>query len=136
MHRLSSPHDVTRFKLASWGLVMMSLLIVTTLGMTACAFVIDDLRLMQLALCLIVLSGVMALVQWLLSSRARCPLCRSQAIARDTSSKHRSAKRLFGSYRLQVAATIIFMKNFRCPYCGEPTSVEAHMVRRSRGRSR
>lgn len=51
----------------------------------------------------------------------KCPLCRSGPMTPKRCAKHRQAGRLFGSYRLRVAATVLLLNRFRCPYCGEST---------------
>ena len=63
----------------------------------------------------------LAILQLLVASRARCPLCLTPVLAAKTCSRHRNAKTLFGSYRARVALTIIFKKQFYCPYYNEPT---------------
>lgn len=66
---------------------------------------------------------------FLLSGRLRCPLCMVPPLASRRCSKHRSATKLFWSYKLKVAHSIIFRNSFRCPYCGEPTVMEARRKR-------
>ena len=39
--------------------------------------------------------------------------------------RNRNAYRLFGSYKLAVAGSILLRNSFRCPYCGEPTAMVA-----------
>src|SRR5690606_38898553 len=62
--------------------------------------------------------------QWLVGARARCPLCLQPSLLRKSCSKHRTARRLFGSHRLMAAVSIVCRGHFRCPYCGEPTAME------------
>jgi hypothetical protein len=75
---------------------------------------------------LILLSGIGVFVlTWLLymlgASMCKCPLCRSGPLSSKRCVRHRNASRLFGSYRLRVAAGVLFTNHFRCPYCGEST---------------
>lgn len=58
------------------------------------------------------------------SSNCRCPLCRSGPLTSHKCVKHRQADRLFGSYRLRVAAGVLFLNRYRCPYCGESTALK------------
>jgi len=62
---------------------------------------------------------------WLLyiyaSVMCKCPLCRSGPMSSKRCVKHRHANTLLGSYRLRVAATVLTVNRFRCPYCGEST---------------
>ena len=124
MHHLPSPQSVTRFKLTSWVLLLMWLVIPPTLGLIIYSLLCGDKQLTHLALWLLGGSVLVGIIQWLLGLRLRCPLCLAHPIAHDGCSKHRSAKHLFGSYRLRVACSIVFMNYFRCPYCGEATAVE------------
>ena len=135
MHRLSSPGAVTRFKLASWGLFLMWLMIFPTIGVIGCAFFFIDTELMETALYLMLGTTVLGSLKWLIARRARCPICRSLAINTDTCSRHRNAKKLLGSHGLLVACSVIFRKYFRCPYCNEPTSIVARTASSSRRRS-
>jgi DNA-directed RNA polymerase subunit RPC12/RpoP len=62
-------------------------------------------------------------LEWGLSSRARCPLCMIPPLHPKRCQKNRRAKRLLGSYRLQVATSVLFRDHFHCPYCGEATKI-------------
>ncbi len=123
MHRLPSQYAVIRFQLASWLLFLIYLMIPATFGVLVYSVVVVDQKSMRLALGLIVATAVTAVIQWVAATRARCPLCHARSVARNGCSKHRAARRLFGSYRLRVACAVIFRKCFRCPYCGESTVV-------------
>ncbi|MEO5716766.1 MAG: hypothetical protein ABIT37_25025 [Luteolibacter sp.] len=125
MHRLSSRYAVTRFKLAAWVLFFMFLMIPSTFGVLIYSMATVDREFLELALAFIAATAFLALLQWCLSFRARCPLCHAKSISHDGCSKHRNARPLFGSYRLRVACTVIFREYFRCPYCGESTAVKA-----------
>lgn len=75
---------------------------------------------------LMLLSGIGVFVlTWLLymlgASMCKCPLCRSGPLSSKRCARHRNARRLLGSYRMRVAAGVLFTNSFRCPYCGEPT---------------
>jgi hypothetical protein len=65
--------------------------------------------------------GFMAILQWMIASKARCPLCQTPILADKACSRHRQAKSAFGSHRTRVALSIIFKNQFYCPYCNEPT---------------
>jgi hypothetical protein len=119
MHRLPSAHSIIRFRLASVLLVILALLAPPTIGILAYAFFFIDREMFFIALCLIGVAVLAALLQWGLTSRARCPLCHIRALAGNRCSKHRAARTLMGSHRLRVACDVVFRKSFRCPYCGE-----------------
>lgn len=125
MHRLPSQHAVTRFKVASWLIVLLFVLLLATPGVLVHSLITADRNLASLALGLMIGTIAVGIIQWAVATRARCPLCHAKSIARNGCSKHRNARSLFGSYRLRVALSIIFQKKFRCPYCGESTAAEA-----------
>lgn len=62
-------------------------------------------------------------MEWLISSRARCPLCMIPPLHPKSCQKNKRARRLFGSYRLHVATHVLFFDYFQCPYCGEATKI-------------
>jgi hypothetical protein len=61
--------------------------------------------------------------QWITASRARCPLCTIPPLLRKGCQKNRQSKRVFGSYRMRVAMTVLLRGSFQCPYCGESTKL-------------
>jgi hypothetical protein len=73
---------------------------------------------------LLALTPVAALIQRVLSDRARCPLCMTPPLVHKTCQRNRHARTFLGSYRLRVALSVLFRKHFTCPYCGEPTKCE------------
>ncbi len=133
MHRLPTQRAVTRFKIAAWLFAFLWIQILLTSGILIHSLVVADTDLTYVALGLIAGCVLVAVIQWAVASRARCPLCHAHSVARNGCSKHRTAKRLCGSYRLRVAVSVIFKKSFRCPYCGESTAVRprlTHLPRR------
>lgn len=77
----------------------------------------------QLAMILMVSAIPITFILWGTASRAHCPLCIGNPLANRTCSTHSRTCKLFGSYRLPVAISVIFTGKFRCPYCGELTAV-------------
>jgi hypothetical protein len=132
MHRLPSQSAVTRFKVASWLMVLLFILLLATPGVLLQSLFTADRSLAFLALGLMGGTVAVAIIQWAVATRARCPLCHAKSIARNGCSKHRNARPLFGSYRLRVAVSIIFQNKFRCPYCGESTAAKAREAARGR----
>ena len=109
----------------------MWLLIVPTLGFTACGQFLMDPRLLGVALSLIVTTFTVGLIQWVISLNTRCPMCLTRLMVGQRCSKNRKAKDLLGSYRLRVACCVAFKRQFCCPYCGESTVVAVrHSVSR------
>ena len=124
MHRLTNSYSVLQFRIAAllllikWPLIAGS---ATALGYSLC---VANRDLTFLAICLLGLAVLVALAQWLVADRARCPLCVGQPMAHKTCVTHRDTRRLFGSYRLRVAHCVVFQGWFRCPFCGESTAIE------------
>jgi dTMP kinase len=83
----------------------------------------------HLAIGLFALSVPLTLALWLSAGRARCPLCIGNPLAHNACVTHRKTRRLFGSYRLYVALSILLKGRFRCPYCGEPAAIEVRPKR-------
>jgi len=75
MHRLPNKYSVTRFRFAAllllgkWGLLAVSA------AMLVVAVCISSRDLVHLAIGLMALALPVTVAQWLLASRARCPLC-------------------------------------------------------------
>jgi hypothetical protein len=132
MHQFSSPAAVTRFKLASWLLGLLWLLVPTTLGALVYILIFDETQFKDLLLGLNIATVTAVMVQWPLSTHVRCPLCLGQALSWGGGSRNRKAKPLFGSYGLRVACAAIFRRSFCCPCCGETTELKV----RSRGSHR
>jgi len=95
------------------------------------SLIIVDHDLTHVGLAMMGVSVLLAIFLWALVNRLRCPLCLGLPLAISGSVKNRRALPLLGSYRFRVAVTILTKGHFRCPYCGEFTSVE---VRRRRYR--
>lgn len=137
MHHIRTKSVLIRFKLASWLLLSIWLLILTACGILICSAFVIDHQLAYLAFGMLTAALLMRLTVWGLSSRAHCPLCLIHPLGHSSCSKHRTARRLLGSYRFRVACTVIFRNYFHCPYCGEATSVarRASVGRADCGRS-
>ena len=90
----------------------------------------DDVPKIQIAIAMLLALPLVALTQWITSTRARCPLCMTPVLADKSCAKHGNARSMLGSYRLRVAVAILFRNQFRCPYCGEPTVMQVRKRRR------
>jgi hypothetical protein len=135
MHRFQSQSTITRFRLASFLLCLKLLLIPGILGLLAYSIVESDHKLTYIALGAAGGTLMLAVLQFLLAGRARCPLCMTPVLASKGCSKHRNARTFFGSYRLRVALAVLFKGSFKCPYCNEPSVMEIR-VRHGQARGR
>ncbi|MEO7098881.1 MAG: hypothetical protein ABI162_05935 [Luteolibacter sp.] len=129
MHRLPSKSTVYRFRLAAFLVCAKGILAAASVGTLIYSIAISNRELTIIGIGLGMVTVVSIILQWLLSARTRCPLCLTPVLADKDCSKHRNARKLFGSYRLRVALGILFRGTFKCPYCHEPTSVEARPKR-------
>jgi hypothetical protein len=98
-------------------------LVAVSLSIIACSFVNYEATLATVGIILFISSGIVAVLQLVVASRARCPLCLTQPVAMRKCAVNRSAKTLLASHRLHVAVSIILRNRFRCPYCGETTVI-------------
>jgi len=121
MHHPRHSHTIRSLRITAFLLCLKRLVIVGTAIVFVCSFVTYDRRLAILGLGLLGLTVLLALLQWMLASGARCSLCMMPVLSRKGCSKHRYAKRFLGSHRLRVALSILLKGSFRCPYCNEPT---------------
>lgn len=136
MHRLRSKSAIHRFRLAAFLLCLRWLLAPTSAAVLTYSIVIHDRELILLALGMVLLTVVVAILQWLLASRTNCPLCMTPVLAKKRCTKHRHARAFLGSHRLRVALAILFRNSFRCPYCHEPTALEVRKTSQQRTYSR
>jgi hypothetical protein len=125
MHRLPTPYAVRRFRFASFLLLLKWLLLAVAAGFLVYAMATNEGETAQVAMILMVSAVPVTFLQWGVASRARCPLCIGNPLAHSGCSINAKAHKLFGSYRLIVATSVIFTNKFRCPYCGEFTAVIA-----------
>ncbi|MES2438175.1 MAG: hypothetical protein V4584_03875 [Verrucomicrobiota bacterium] len=129
MHRFQSQSTITRLRSAAFLICLKCLLVPAVVGLLIYSILRDDRQLTYVA---IGLGGVTILViifQWILASRARCPLCMTPVLATKGCSKHRNARTALGSYRLRASLAILFKGSFRCPYCNEPSVLEVRTRR-------
>lgn len=125
MHRLKSTSTVYRFRLAAFLLCGKYLLFATTGVILIHALIDNNPELAELSVVLMGLTVLVAILQWLLAARTGCPLCLTPVLARKKCVTHRHAKTFLDSHRLRVALEILFCNSFHCPYCHEPTVMEA-----------
>lgn len=125
MHHLPNQYAVNRFRCAALLLLGKWALVIGSAGILAYSLCVANYEFTQLAVGLIWLAVCVGVVQRLLAGRARCPLCIGHPLMHGACSTHRSIRPLFGSHQMRVAIAVVFRGWFRCPYCGEPTVIEA-----------
>lgn len=131
MHRLPSNSAVRRIRLASLLVSAKCLTTPLAAGLLAYSIVIENRNLTIMGACLLGMTGIIVLLQWLTAVRANCPLCMTPVLGNKECVKHRSAQTLLGSHRLRVAVSVLCLNRFRCPYCGESCEVRARSRRAS-----
>ncbi|MEI6676531.1 MAG: hypothetical protein WCO57_15280 [Verrucomicrobiota bacterium] len=104
-------------------LLFNRLLILVSMLLLLYSLAITEPKLTRLSLALLVVSVLITLIQMFAGRRARCPLCTGLPFRQNACIKHRDARKVLGSYSLQVAFAVIFRNYFRCPYCGEATTI-------------
>lgn len=58
------------------------------------------------------------------SSNCQCQLCQAKTMRSLKCTRNKKAKKTLGSYRLNMALSIVFRGHFLCQYCGEPFTLE------------
>lgn len=116
-------------------LCLKSLLAPATAAVLVYSIAMDLIPLCRIGLAMLGLCILLQILQVIAASRTFCPLCRTPVLAKKHCNKHRSARRLFGSYRLRVGVAALFTRSFRCPYCGEPSALEVRDSASRRGYS-
>jgi len=124
MHHPRSIHDARRLRITGLLLIGSRLLMFGGCGSLFVSFLTHDRNLMIFGSGFLILSFMLTIAQWISSSQARCPLCRTSVLAPMGCMKHRRARSLLGSYRMRVAFAIMFTAQFRCPYCNESTAMD------------
>jgi len=124
MHRFQSKSTITRFRCAAFLICAECLLVPLVVAVLVDALVRNDHRQIFLAMGLFGLTVIVGILQWVLASRTRCPLCMTPVLATKGCSKHRNARKFLGSHRMRVALGVLFRGSFTCPYCHEPSVME------------
>ncbi len=125
MHRFPSKSVIFRFRVGAVLFILRSLLIVIGLPLLAMSMLFHIQETFVISAGMLAALPVVAIVQWAVAAKARCPLCFAQPLSHRGCAKSRKAGRLFYSYRLRVACDSLFLGRFRCPYCGEPSQMKA-----------
>ena len=121
MHRLRHAHTIRSLRIAALLLCLKRLLIAVAAFLFLWSFLTNGKQLSLYGLGLVGVILLLALIQFIVASAAKCPLCLMPVLSRKGCAKNSSAKRFLGSHRLRVALSILLKGSFRCPYCNEPT---------------
>jgi len=124
LHHLSSFSAIRRFRIAALLLVGNYLLAPGAAGLLVYSLLTSSRNGVMAGGVLTAMSLLGVVLQWMVASRASCPLCVTAVLAPRACMKNRRAKTFFGSHRLRVASAILFRNRFRCQYCNEPTVLE------------
>ena len=124
MHRPRHAQVIVKMQLAALLLCVSRLLIPAALVMAVMAVMSGEAGHSKIALALGGSAVVLAILQWIVASGGKCPLCTMPVLSRRGCSRHRNARRVVGSHRIPVAFGVLFKGHFRCPYCNEPTLLE------------
>jgi hypothetical protein len=136
MHRLRSAATIRHFRLAAVLVCVKCVVAPLAAGILIVALITHDPDTTLISIGLVAATVLAVLLQWIFAARTNCPLCRTPVLANKGCSKHKNARKLFGSYRLRVSLTMLLKGRFRCPYCHETTAMEARDRSRSSKYSR
>lgn len=123
MHHLRSTRAIFHFRASALLLLAKALAGITGVGFLGVSVFNHDPMFSRVGAGFLALGVVLAFLQWLAASSARCPLCLTQVLARKGCAKHRKARRILGSHRLPVVVRILTKERFCCPYCHEMTEL-------------
>lgn len=123
MHRLPSKSAIWRMRMAAVLLWLMCIAAILVIVAFVMAFMERSPEQVRVAIMSLIGFVVLAIIQWLVSLRTKCPLCVTPVLAAKNCSKNKKAKTFMGSYRLRVANNVLLNNYFRCPYCSEPTEL-------------
>jgi len=129
MHRLRTRSAIWRLRAAA---LLFWLCCIAFLGMISAfvmAFMERSRDQVEIAIISTISFMFLAMAQWLISLKTKCPLCLTAVLASKNCAKHRNARTFLGSYRLRVANRVLLSNHFRCPYCGELTELAVRQRR-------
>jgi len=121
MHRPRHVQVIVRLRIAALLLCVNRVLIPAAMVMAFVSVLSGETKYSKIALVAGASAAGLAVLQWILASGGKCPLCRMPVLSRMGCSRHRNARCVAGSHRLPVAFGVLFKGHFRCPYCNEPT---------------
>ena len=124
MHHLRTLSAVRRFRVAAFLFFGNYLFAPVAAGLLVYSLLIDNRQGVMFGGGLMATSLIGVILQWMVASRANCPLCMTAVLAPRACMKNRRARSLFGSYRLRVAVSILFKNRFHCQYCNEPSVMQ------------
>lgn len=123
MHRFQSKSTILRFRLTALLLVLKCVLVPLVGGLLLYGLIEGDRKFLIIALSLGFATFLLAMLQWIIAARTRCPLCMTPVLASKGCAKHRHARKFLGSFRLRVALSVLFRDSFLCPYCHERSAM-------------
>ena len=134
MHRMPTKSSLRNLRLGTMFFLLFGLDMLAFVGLGIAAVWTRDPAVVRVFLWSAGSLPVLGIAYLAIGSRAKCPLCTNPPLTPRRCTKHRNAKRLFGSYRLKVAMSVFFNDSFVCPHCGEPTLLEVRDRNRHRRR--
>jgi hypothetical protein len=132
MHRLHSRSALRAFRIGTLLLALLSASLLAAVVLAVLCLTGFAPRLLPWFLLAVAATPVIGALYLGIGFRARCPLCMNPPLVPRRCQKHRNARRLLGSHRLRVAASIVLSGTFTCPYCGERTRLALRDRRRPR----
>jgi hypothetical protein len=124
MHRLPTKSTLWRYRVASCLLFFLIIGLLPAVGILAYGVITRDIPWITISGYIFGGLVLLLLVNFVLTSKLRCPLCLVSPLQNRGCSKHRNVQRILGSHRLKVAKSILVEGHFSCPYCGEMTAME------------
>jgi len=125
MHKLPNRSMIMRYRLVACMICLKWLFVIALIGIFGYSFFVKDRELIIIGIKLAAVAGIVFLVRVFFAPSCKCPLCRVPLLSGQSCSKNTKAKSFLGSHRLRIARDILFLNQFRCPYCNEPTEMKS-----------
>lgn len=129
MHHLRSKNTVRRFRFVALLSCVKFALIPMVIGTILYSLIKLDPHWVSISAGLVACMVLISILLWFFAIDVRCPLCMTPFMAKPGCARHRRARSYMGSYRIPVAAGILFKGRFTCPYCNERTAMKVRKPR-------
>ena len=130
MHKLRNTSSLVRFRIGSLLVLLMALSLPAIFGLIGYGIYKGEVKDFVFASIAIAVGLFLVILNFMVSKKAKCPLCTMPPLLTRRCMKHNDAKKLFGSYKLRTACSISFTRKFRCQYCGEDTVMKTRQRRK------
>lgn len=124
MHRFQTSSSISRLRLCAIVYLLAYTLLAASLVSLPVFMFLQMREWVRYSLVGLAVTIIFIVWLWILSSKTYCPLCRMPVLGKKSCNRHRNSKSLLTSHRLPVSLSVLIHRNFRCPYCNEPSELK------------